>query len=43
MTVFGFMSLNGKDVVMASQSARAFDMVSFLEVVRGENGRRGPS
>ena len=25
MTFFGFMSLNGNDVVMASESARAFD------------------
>jgi len=35
MSIFGFMSLNGKDVVMASQQARAIDMVSFLEVIRG--------
>ncbi len=42
MTLFGFMSLNGKDVVMASQQAKAIDMVSFLEVVRGANGRRRP-
>jgi DDE superfamily endonuclease len=40
MTLFGFMSLNGKDVVMASQRAKAIDMVSFLEAVRGANGRR---
>jgi len=37
MTIFGFMSLNGGDVVMASETANALDMVSFLEVVRGEN------
>lgn len=42
MTLFGFMSLNGKDVVMASQQAKAIDMVSFLEVVRGANGRKKP-
>ena len=42
MSIFGFMSLNGKDVVMASQQARAIDMVSFLEVVRGANGRKRP-
>jgi DDE superfamily endonuclease len=42
MSVFGFMSLNGKDVVMASQQAKAIDMVSFLEVVRGANGRKRP-
>jgi putative transposase len=40
MTFFGFMSLNGSDVVMASQSARAFDAVSFLEVVRDANETR---
>ena len=40
MTLFGFMSLNGKDAVMASQQAKAIDMVSFLEVVRRANGRR---
>ncbi len=37
MTFFGFMSLNGSDVVMASETAKAPDMASFLEVVRGEN------
>ena len=42
MTLFGFMSLNGKDVVMASQQAKAIDMASFLEAVRGANGRRRP-
>ncbi len=40
MTIFGFMSLNGKDVVMASQQAKSIDMVSFLEVVRDANSRR---
>lgn len=38
MSLFGFMSLNGSDVVMASQSAKTFDVVSFLDVVRGQNG-----
>jgi hypothetical protein len=42
MTLFGFMSLNGRDVVMASESAKAFDMVSFLEVVRSANKKRRP-
>ena len=42
MSIFGFMSLNGKDAVMASERARAVDMVSFLEVVRGANGKRRP-
>jgi hypothetical protein len=40
MTIFGFMSLNGKDVVMTSERAKAMDIVSFLEVVRRANGRR---
>lgn len=30
--------MNGSDVVMASETAKAIDMTSFLEVVRGENG-----
>jgi DDE superfamily endonuclease len=38
MSLFGFMSLNGNDAVMASQSAKALDMVSFLEVIREQNG-----
>ena len=38
MSIFGFMSMNGSDVVMASETAKAIDMTSFLEVVRGENG-----
>jgi hypothetical protein len=38
-SLFGFMSLNGRDAVMASQQAKAIDMVSFLEVVRSANGR----
>ena len=37
MSLFGFMSLNGGDAVMASQSAKAIDMVSFLGVVREGN------
>jgi DDE superfamily endonuclease len=37
MSFFGFMSLNGKDVVMASERAKAIDMASFLEVMRGAN------
>lgn len=42
MTLFGFMSLNGNDVVMASQQAKAIDMISFLEVVRDANGKKRP-
>jgi hypothetical protein len=37
-TVFGFLSLNGKDVVMVSEKAKAPDMAAFLELVREENG-----
>ena len=40
MNVFGFMALNGKDVVMASAKAKAVDFVSFLEAVRDANGNR---
>jgi len=44
MTIFGFMSLNGNDVVMTSQQAKAIDAISLLETVRGANGntRRRP-
>jgi transposase len=38
-TVFGFMALNGKDVVMVSETAKAHDMTAFLELVRRENER----
>ena len=37
MNIFGFMALNGSDVVMASETAKAIDMVSFLGFVRREN------
>jgi len=40
MTIFGFMALNGRDVVMVSETAKAIDMASFLDVVRGENGNK---
>ena len=36
-TVFGFMALNGNDVVIVSETAKAPDMASFLELVRREN------
>lgn len=42
MSLFGFMSLNGRDAVLASESAKAIDMVSFLEVVRSANKKRRP-
>lgn len=37
-TMFGFLALNGKDVVMVSEKAKAPDMAEFLELVRAENG-----
>ena len=37
-TLFGFLSLNGKDSVMVSEKAKAPDMAAFLELVREENG-----
>ncbi len=40
VSVFGFLCLGGRDVVMVSERARVCDMVSFLEVVRGLNGSR---
>ena len=42
MSLFGFMSLNGNDAVMASQQAKAIDMVSFLEVMRSANEKGRP-
>lgn len=39
-TIFGFMALNGGDVAMVSETAKAPDMASFLELVRRENPRR---
>lgn len=40
-TMFGFLSLNGKNVVLVSERAKAADMVEFLELVRAENGVSG--
>ena len=37
-TLFGFLSLNGKDAVMVSEKAKAPDMAEFLELVRDVNG-----
>jgi transposase len=37
-TLFGFLSLNGKDAVMVSERAKAPNMAEFLEFVREENG-----
>jgi putative transposase len=39
-TIFGLMLLNGNDVVMVSNSSKAPDMVSFLELARKENPRQ---
>jgi putative transposase len=39
-TIFGFMALNGNDVVMVSDTAKAQDMISFLELVRKENPKK---
>jgi hypothetical protein len=40
-TVFGFMALNGNDVVMVSETAKATDMTSFLELVRRDGRTLG--
>ena len=36
-TIFGFMGLGGKDVVMVSDKAKAPDMIKFIELIRKEN------
>jgi transposase len=36
-TIFGFMALNGNDVVMLSDSSKAEDMMSFLKIIRTNN------
>ncbi len=36
-TIFGFMSLNGKDVAMMSNTSKAKDFVEFMRCVRKEN------
>ena len=41
-TMFGFLSLNGKDAVMVSERAKAPDMAEFLELVRAENDGKRP-
>jgi len=41
-TMFGFLSLNGKDVVLVSERAKAPDMAEFLELVRAENDGKRP-
>ena len=39
-TIFGFMALNGNDVVMVSDKARKEDMRSFIEIIRKEDGSK---
>ncbi len=39
-SIFGFMAIDGKDVVMASRTAKAADMLEFLKLVRKENPER---
>ncbi|RLI86731.1 MAG: IS630 family transposase [Archaeoglobales archaeon] len=39
-TIFGFMALNGNDVVMLSDKSKAEDMAAFLELIRKENPNR---
>ena len=41
-TMFGFLSFNGKNVVLVSEKAKAVDMAAFLELVRAENGGERP-
>ena len=41
-TLFGFLSLNGRDVVLVSEHAKAPDMAEFLELVRAENDGKRP-
>jgi hypothetical protein len=36
-TIFGFMAINGNDVAMVSDRAKANDMLMFLELIRREN------
>lgn len=41
-TLFGFLALSGKNVVLVSEKAKAPDMAEFLELVRAENGSERP-
>ncbi len=36
-TIFGFMALNGNDVVMLSDSSKAEDMMRFIQIIRANN------
>ena len=37
VTLFGFMTLNGKDVAMTSEETKKENMLSFTELIRKEN------
>lgn len=39
-SIFGFIALNGNDVVMLSDSCKSEDMITFLETIRKENPER---
>ncbi len=39
-TIFGFMAINGNDVAMVSDTSKAGDMASFLQLIRQENSVR---
>jgi putative transposase len=41
-TIFGFMSLNGNDAVMVSDTARKEDMERFVELIRTRNAGDAP-
>jgi putative transposase len=36
-TIFGFMAINGNDAVMLSDSSKAEDMMSFIQIIRTNN------
>ena len=36
-TIFGFMALDGEDVVMVSESSKSQDMIEFIEHIRWKN------
>jgi len=36
-TIFGFMAINGNDAVMLSDSSKAEDMASFIQIIRTSN------
>ena len=36
-SIFGFIALNGNDVVVLSASCKSDDMIAFLELIRKQN------